>query len=65
MLYTLKNRINNKNIMVYLLKVVGIPLDFIGKLFTDQRLKINIDKDVTINIINIIDPSQQTSYVYK
>jgi len=51
--------------MVYLLKVVGIPLDFIGKLFTDQRLKINIDKDVTINIINIIDPSQQTSYVYK
>ncbi len=64
MLYTLKNRINNKIIMVYLLKVVGIPLDFIGKPFPDQRLKINIDKDVTINIMDIIDPSQQTSYVY-
>ena len=64
MLYTLKNRINNKNIMVYLLKVVGIPLDFIGKLFTDQRLKISIEKMLPSNIINIIDPSQQTSYVY-
>jgi len=30
--------------MAYLLKVVGIPLDFIGKPFTDQRLKISIDK---------------------
>jgi len=31
--------------MVYLLKVVGIPLDFIGKPFTDQRLKISIEKN--------------------
>ena len=50
MLYTLKNRINNKNIMVYLLKVVGIPLDFIGKLFTDQRLKISIEKMLPLTL---------------
>jgi len=30
--------------MVYLSKVVGVPLDFIGMPFTDQRLKVNIEK---------------------
>lgn len=54
--------------MAYLLKIVGIPLDFIGKPFTDSEIKNKHRKDVAINVLNIINPclssGQHPPYVY-